>query len=139
MRNAHRCGAVVVESYVPYSASGRNALCVVQDAHRCSADVEVTQLTFVPKQAIHRRCRLLLQAPRTLHEDSQRACPAEKQDPKPTRDVLETNSKLAAKAGALAAVEPTEQTWCGGVCGCKLIVMLKGIAWGPDKLENNEL
>ena len=37
------------------------------------------------------------------------------------RDVLKTRSKLAAKAGALVAVEPTVQTRCG-VCGCcKLI------------------
>ena len=53
-RDAHRCSAVVVKSYVPYFPSGRNALCVVRDSHRCCAVVVVTQLTFVPKQKIRR-------------------------------------------------------------------------------------
>ena len=40
VRDAHRYSdAVVVESYVPYSRSGRNALYLVRDAHRYSAVV----------------------------------------------------------------------------------------------------
>ena len=35
-------------------------------------------------------------------------------------DVLETNSKLVAKASALVGVEPTEQTRCG-VCGIQKV------------------
>ena len=108
VRDAHRYSTVVVESCVPYSPSGRNALCIVRDAHRCSAVVELTQLTFVPKQAIRRRCWLLIPAPRTLQEDSRRARRAEKRDSKPIKDTLETNSKLVAKASALVGAEPTE-------------------------------
>ena len=40
VRDAHHySAAVVVESYVPYSPSGRNALFIVRDAHRYSAVV----------------------------------------------------------------------------------------------------
>ena len=39
VRDANRCSAVAVESHVPYSRSGRNALCIVRDAHRYSAAV----------------------------------------------------------------------------------------------------
>ena len=46
VRDAHRCSAVVVESHVPYSRSGRNALCIVRDVHRYSAAV-VTE-SYVP-------------------------------------------------------------------------------------------
>ena len=46
VRDAHRCSAVVLESYVPYSRSGRNALCIVRDAHRYSAAVVVE--SYVP-------------------------------------------------------------------------------------------
>ena len=49
MRDAHSSSAVVVESYAPCFRSGRNALCVVRNAHRCCAVVVVTQLTFVHK------------------------------------------------------------------------------------------
>ena len=56
VREVHRCSAVIVKNDVPYSRSGRNGLCVVRDAHRCSAVVKGTQLTFVPKQVIRRRC-----------------------------------------------------------------------------------
>ena len=113
VRDAHRCSAVVVESYVPYSPSARNVLCVVRDAHRCSAVVEVTRLTFFLKQVIRRRCRLLLQALRTLHEDSRRAHRAEKAR-------LKTHQRCTLKVG--------RKGWRAGFCGCKLMIMFKGAA-----------
>ena len=46
VRDAHRCSAVVVGSHIPYSRSGRNALCIVRDANRYSTAV-VTE-SYVP-------------------------------------------------------------------------------------------
>ena len=37
--DAHRCSAADVKSYVPYFRSGRSALCLVRDAHRYSTAV----------------------------------------------------------------------------------------------------
>ena len=37
--DAHRCSAVSVKNYVPYFTSCRSALCVVRDPHRYSAIV----------------------------------------------------------------------------------------------------
>ena len=48
VRDAHRYRAVVVESYVPYFLSGRNALCVVRDAHRYSAVVVESYVPYSP-------------------------------------------------------------------------------------------
>ena len=53
VRDAHRCRAVVVEGYVPYSRSSRNALCVVQDAHRCNAVVVKVAYPTLVQAAMH--------------------------------------------------------------------------------------
>ena len=104
--------------------------CVVRDAHRCSAVVELTQLTFPPPpQAgnppqIDADCCSKLRGRSTKTSEGRAAL--KKRDSKPIKNVLETNSKLAAKASALVGVEPTEQTRCS-VFGCrKLMMMLKG-------------
>ena len=44
--DAHRCSAVNVKRYVPYSPSGRRALCVVRDAHCYSAVVVKSYLPY---------------------------------------------------------------------------------------------
>ena len=46
--DAHRCSAVDVKSSVPYFASGRSALCVVPDAHRYSAVVVESYVPYFP-------------------------------------------------------------------------------------------
>ena len=46
--DAHRCSAVNVKSYVPYFPRGRSPLCVVRDAHRYSAVVVESYVPYPP-------------------------------------------------------------------------------------------
>ena len=46
--DAHRCSAVDVKRYVPYFPSDRSALCVVRDAHRYSAVVVENYVSYLP-------------------------------------------------------------------------------------------
>ena len=46
--DAHRCSAVNVKSYVPSFPSGRSALFVVRDAHRYSAVVLESYVPYSP-------------------------------------------------------------------------------------------
>ena len=46
--DAHRCSAVNVKSYVPYFPSGRSALFVVRDAHRYSVVVVESYAPYSP-------------------------------------------------------------------------------------------
>ena len=46
--DAHRCSAVDVKNYAPYFPSGRSALCVMRDAHRWSAVVVESHELYFP-------------------------------------------------------------------------------------------